>query len=86
MIAAENSAAFFAPGFPIANVATGEIELFDLRRDPGEREDLAPANPELADALALQLEAHFAGREAPASPVQPDARNLEQLRALGYLE
>lgn len=69
------------------------VELFDLRADPGETRDLA-ADPAYASELVTLREALLAhlppeeraaiGRAGPAET--PNADELEQLRALGYVE
>jgi choline-sulfatase len=77
----------------IHDTEAGEYELYDLRSDPGEADDLAGARPEdvfhgrgiLADhevrsaAAEVQL-----GRSAVAIELDPGAR--EQLRELGYVD
>jgi arylsulfatase A-like enzyme/Flp pilus assembly protein TadD len=63
-------------------------ELFDLRADPGERNDLAQADPARADALARALEemsARLGTSTAPAAPAALDADTAERLQALGYI-
>lgn len=37
--------------------ARGEIELYDLSNDPGERNNLAPQKPELVQELTTRLKA-----------------------------
>jgi arylsulfatase A-like enzyme len=43
------------------------VELFDLARDPGESDDLAPGNPERVRALMLSLQAWEAGMPDPVA-------------------
>jgi arylsulfatase A-like enzyme len=43
----------------ILTLESGERELYDLEADPGERVNLAEAQPDLADALEAELRAHF---------------------------
>jgi arylsulfatase A-like enzyme len=74
----------------------GEVRLFDLVDDPGERADRAAHAPEVRAALEGPLDAwmdrHGLGRDgrgyaqvgATPAPVSPD--RLQQLRALGYAE
>jgi arylsulfatase len=67
----------------------GEEQLYDLRADPGELHDRSRAEPERTRELAAQLrELWSAGRRsAPArGEIRIDARRLEQLRRLGYVE
>lgn len=62
------------------------FELFDLRRDPGERVNLASRHPELLDSLGTALDrwqGAVPGEEGPATDLSPE--DVEQLRALGYL-
>jgi arylsulfatase A-like enzyme len=73
-----------APGgpYPIAGV-----ELYDLRKDPGERLNLAEGRPEIVRAFDAELQSfqarHRLKRGGGARGVDPEA--LEELRALGYL-
>lgn len=67
----------------------GETELYDLRADSAEREDLSDRLP----AMAQQLRARLRGRvdalphgAPPPAATTDDAETIEQLRALGYLE
>jgi arylsulfatase len=65
----------------------GAEALFDLRVDPGEKRDLAAAEPEARQRLGLLLDAELArrrpgwGRTSAFGPVLVD-----QLRRLGYVE
>lgn len=70
--------------------ATGRSTLYDLHDDPGERVNVADANPEVVDRLVAILRNHVAanaahpGLEGRAADVPPDV--AERLRSLGYLE
>jgi arylsulfatase A-like enzyme len=73
--------------------ALGSEELYDLAADPGETENRAGGEAELATELRLQLSETRAALRSDASPVTPavekddiDPRAREQLKALGYLE
>ena len=60
-------------------------ELYDLRADPGEREDVSRRYPRIAATLSAHLEAMdvlSAGDEPKPETIDPEA--LERLRALGY--
>lgn len=62
--------------------------LFALRDDPGEQRDVAGEHPEVVEAMRRLVAAY---RSAPgpaevAEPTQLDARKLEALRELGYIE
>lgn len=61
-------------------------ELYDLRADPGESNDLAAAEPERVAGLraALQSVGHAPPAADPAHPASPAA--MRQLEALGYVE
>lgn len=71
----------------VQNWETKEARLYDLRRDPGERYNLAAEQPEVVEALAHRLAAIAQGSasmtEADPSSMSPELR--EQLEALGYL-
>jgi arylsulfatase A-like enzyme len=65
--------------------------VFDVTRDPGERNDLAAAEPALADSLLGSLRTwawtvgSSVGLQAGALPETLDPATEEQLRALGYI-
>jgi arylsulfatase A-like enzyme len=62
--------------------------LFDLGRDPAEREDLSSARPQLADRLHEELERRLHVKRSRPKPTASayDPETARQLRALGYLE
>jgi arylsulfatase A-like enzyme len=66
----------------------GAVELYDLAHDPGERANLAVAQPERTAAMGAALDAwqaaHGVRADAPVPAVAPPDR--ERLRALGYVE
>ena len=65
-----------------------EMELYDLKADPGEKTNLAGKQPERVAAIRALLDAQMAEDEksqAPATEVKLDQLRLEQLRALGYV-
>ena len=72
----------------IANRQTGNLRLFDLETDPGERRNLATSDTQTADRLAKTLRAWSARmateRREGAKPSFSD-EEIERLRALGYL-
>jgi arylsulfatase A-like enzyme len=71
----------------IVDTTSGEVELFDLENDPSERNDIAAAHPARVVRLSDRLDAHFRALQvAGADVVEPTEQNLEQLRALGYLD
>ena len=67
--------------------ASEGYELFDLRRDPGEKVDLAARHPEVAAFLHERLKSLLGGGERTMDEELPaglDAELEAQLRALGY--
>ncbi len=64
----------------------GASRLFDLERDPGERSDLAEAEPERVRALAAELDRLRAGARPDAAAPEIDDGTRRDLSALGYLE
>jgi arylsulfatase len=66
----------------------GAVELYDLAADPGERSNLATAQPERAAAMGATLDAwqatHGVRGDVPVLVVPPADR--QRLRALGYVE
>ena len=72
--------------------AAARYELYDHRKDPLDRLDVAPQHPEVVTRLARELEAWR--RMATAARLKPDAavtgtmtaEDLERLRALGYVQ
>ena len=68
---------------------TGDVELYDLLGDPGERVDLAASRTDVRDELLTALDAHLdAARqvavEAPSRQI--DQELIDELIALGYAE
>ena len=74
----------------IVTEPAGTGELYDLRADPGETQDLAAARPadvaRLAALLAAQAAATGGGPRAPARSLEASPELLEQLEGLGYVE
>ena len=65
------------------------FELYDLTKDPAERENLAEQMRLIRDRLAADLDRHARafGRSEHADPgAKMDASTIEALRALGYVE
>ena len=80
----------FVLSFPRSGNRSGreELQLFDLRADPGELTNLADRQPELVQSLLLRLAQHRRGEvndyeEEVPEDVDPDLR--KRLQALGYL-
>jgi arylsulfatase A-like enzyme len=71
--------------------AAPEFELYDVRTDPREQSNVAPANPEVVGRLAKALDGWH--KMALAARLEPDgeaaqgmtAEQLERLRSLGYV-
>ena len=72
----------------LCDLERGSLQVFDLERDPLERADLAPIEPELARALRAKLEAHMEelGAAQPLTPgeVEISSDLRARLEALGY--
>ncbi len=79
----------FRPGAARAGLA--EIEVYDRRADPGDRNNLFAKSPVLAakarPAISKWIESQRALRKqlGPAGKSRIDSTNLERLRSLGYL-
>ena len=72
----------------ILSPADNRVQMFDLERDPGERDDLAGRDTAGADALSGRLDARLAEARERALPSEQRALTegeIERLRALGYL-
>jgi arylsulfatase A-like enzyme len=71
---------------------TPEYELYDARKDPLNRKDLAAGHPDVVEALARELAAWKS--RAAAARLKPDSEaaaslspeELERLRSLGYIQ
>ncbi|MBD3335339.1 MAG: sulfatase-like hydrolase/transferase, partial [Candidatus Eisenbacteria bacterium] len=63
-----------------------QAELYDLRHDPGEQQNVLKEHPETAQRLEAWLDWYLtAESEEALEPVDLDAQVLERLRSLGYL-
>jgi hypothetical protein len=69
---------------------SGAVELYDLIADPDERQNLAAERPDLTARLIARLEDWQSTVGSVAAPsaaaVEQSPEQLEQLRALGYVE
>lgn len=67
------------------------LQLFDLRDDPGERSDVGATRPAIRDRMLRELELYrarprkVAGESRVLPEDQRDTREIERLRALGYV-
>ena len=70
-------------------IASGRPELYHLTADPGERENLAARHPERVDEFQSYLdrwrEAQAERRPSEARTEELTAEELEEMRALGYV-
>ncbi len=68
--------------------APGAVELYDLRADPGERDNVTGSRPEVAAALGAALdrwrEQHRGGAR-PGAPVELTTDEWRELESLGYV-
>lgn len=72
----------------IATPAVGRVELFDLAADPGERRNLAPAEPGTVGRLAALLQSEYLDAGARRSRALPDLdpAALRLMQEAGYLK
>jgi arylsulfatase A-like enzyme len=68
----------------------GEIELYDLAKDPDERAEVSAANPKIVEELRGELTSWQAKAKsaAPAAVPTPalDEETIRELRSLGYVQ
>jgi arylsulfatase A-like enzyme len=64
----------------------GDDALYDLARDPGERDNRIDAEPERAAALRRLLDEWRSGHAEPSAPPALDPEERRALEALGYVE
>jgi arylsulfatase A-like enzyme len=71
----------------IVDVPSGAVRLYDLRRDPNERNDVSEDRADDAAHLHALIDAQRVDIEADGTGAAGDHEATErQLRALGYLE
>ena len=73
----------------LRDLLRGELELYDTLLDPGERDDLAARQPELARSLERQLDDLIAEVESTvfrARELDLTDEEIRELEALGYGE
>lgn len=65
------------------------VELYDLRADPGEQENIADRHPQVVERLERELRrwrADLQTVESDAAPARLDEEERKRLEALGYLD
>jgi arylsulfatase A-like enzyme len=74
----------------VQDAATGEEQLYDLERDPQERQDLRSLRPLVAayyrQALQHWMARALLARRSPAEQARLSPEQCENLKALGYLD
>lgn len=68
---------------------SGALELYDLRKDPGELHNLASTQPEVAERLSAALtawRARWLEGAGHSDSFEQSEQHLDKLRALGYIE
>ncbi len=61
------------------------VRLFDLATDSGELEDVGDRHPQIRDGLLAELAKWSTGETAPAEEIELTPEDVENLKALGYL-
>jgi arylsulfatase A-like enzyme len=81
------SRAFYSGDFKLVLQGSGQRELYDLKNDPREKNDLAALRPDLLNSLASRLDERL--RSMPQKKSGVDARKKKEmeklLKSLGYL-
>lgn len=62
------------------------LTLYDLNQDPKERRDMGADHPEIRNALLEKIDAHYSGGRKAAPSRELSDEELEQLKALGYMD
>ena len=84
----ENRLGIVLGSWKLTREVAGDERLYDLEADAGESSDVLRQHPEIAADLAARLDAWLAGLDLPAGIEKAtfSEQQLEELRALGYLE
>ena len=69
----------------VLDVRTGAVELYDLKADPGETQNLSRERLEVTRVLLKRLEEHFAAQPPLPTGAPADAEMMKKLRTLGYV-
>jgi len=64
---------------------SSEMELYDLSKDPAERENLAETQPERVARYEKKMKALLAAAQDAAEATNLDQESIELLRSLGYI-
>jgi arylsulfatase A-like enzyme len=68
-----------------------EIELYDRKADPGDRNNVAAKNPQVVEQLMPEIRQWIDGQQQVSKLLGPggestlDAQTIERLRSLGYI-
>jgi arylsulfatase A-like enzyme len=78
-------------GWKLIMSAAGGVQLFDLEADPGERHDVAGAQPDRVHRMRAALQHELAraverGRDIRSETAPVDPAVAERLRSLGYIQ
>ena len=73
------------PDAPPNHYPIAQEELYDLSRDPGEKENLAAREPARVAALAGLIQRRFAGLKSRAHQQKLPEKLQQELKSLGYV-
>ncbi len=68
------------------DLVTGTVRLFDLARDPREKNDIGAGHPEKVKYFQKELEAFMDTKGAAAPEVELSPAEIERLKSLGYVK
>jgi hypothetical protein len=69
----------------VLDAGTGAVELYDLKADPRETQNLSRDRLEVTRVLLKRLEEHFAAQPPLPAGAPADAEMMKKLRSLGYM-
>jgi arylsulfatase A-like enzyme len=75
-------------GFKMIRDLAGEVRLYDIRRDPGETDNIVASRADVSERLSRLIDGYLA-RAATAEepdPEKPPQELIDSLRGLGYVE
>jgi len=73
-------------GWALVSSSGGDRELFNVRKDPGMKNELAASEPERVSTMSKQSDLAFPESASGDTEVEMSAEMVEELKALGYLE